>query len=370
MTMIDLCMMLATPDGTGSTGPINTIVSLWESIPGFFQFLLTTALVVFLLILVDFNLKKSGLRSGAREWQFRRQVVMLLLTIVGLVVVILAVPTEPETRTQLLSLVGVAVTAAIALSSTTFVSNAMAGILLRSISRFRPGDFIGVGEHLGRVTERGLFHTEVQTEDRDLTTLPNFYLISNPIKVVHSTGTIVSVTVSLGYDTSHAVIRPLLTQAALDSGLTDTFTNITTLGDYSVEYKVSGFLEDVKRLVTAPSKLRAFVMDALHREGIEIVSPTFMIQRQQAPDTAIIADSDGTTVPEETEEHVVMFDKAEAAGAVEEMKEERENILAEIAHVQEALKSADDASRRRLQRDLKYRESRLAMIDDKLNTDE
>ena len=38
----------------------------------------------------------------------------------------------------------------------------------------------------GRVTERGLFHTEIQTEDRDLVTLPNLYLVTNPVKVVRT----------------------------------------------------------------------------------------------------------------------------------------------------------------------------------------
>ena len=60
---------------------------------------------------------------------------------------------------------------------------------------FRPGDFVRVGERLGRVTERGLFHTEIQTEDRDLTTLPNLYLVTNPVTVVRASGTIVSTTV-------------------------------------------------------------------------------------------------------------------------------------------------------------------------------
>ena len=58
-------------------------------------------------------------------------------------------------RGQLLALLGLALTAVIALSSTTFVANAMAGLMLRSVKSFRPGDFIRVGEQSGRVTERG-----------------------------------------------------------------------------------------------------------------------------------------------------------------------------------------------------------------------
>lgn len=92
-----------------------------------------------------------------------------------MVLVIIALPVASELRGQLLSLFGLAITALLTLSGTTFVSNAMAGLMLRSLANFRAGDFLRVEGHFGRVTERGLLHTEIQTEDRDLVTLPNLY---------------------------------------------------------------------------------------------------------------------------------------------------------------------------------------------------
>ena len=64
--------------------------------------------------------------------------------------------------------------------------------MLRAINNFRLGDFIEVeGEHFGRVTEIDLFHTEIQTKDRDLLTLPNLFLITHPVKVIHASGTMI-----------------------------------------------------------------------------------------------------------------------------------------------------------------------------------
>ena len=83
----------------------------------------------------------------------------------------------------------------------------MAGLMLQVAKSFSPGDFVRVGEYFGRVTERGLFHVEKQTEDRDLTTLPNLHLATNSITVVHSAGTIVSAELSLGYDVSHVLLK-------------------------------------------------------------------------------------------------------------------------------------------------------------------
>ena len=78
-----------------------------------------------------------------------------------------------STRGQIITLMGLVITGVIALSSTSFVANIMAGLMLQVVKSFKPGDFVRVGEYFGRVTERGLFHVEIQTEDRDLTTLPN-----------------------------------------------------------------------------------------------------------------------------------------------------------------------------------------------------
>jgi small-conductance mechanosensitive channel len=229
-------------------------------------------------------------REGAllSEDRLRRQLIIILLCAAAVVAVILALPLSETTRGQLLALLGLLLSAAIALSSTTLIGNAMAGIMLRAVGNFRLGDFVQTGEHFGRVSERGLFHVEIQTEDRDLTTLPNLYLISNPMKVVRSSGTIVSAHVSLGYDVPRAQIEGLLLEAAQTAGLAEPFVQIFELGDFSVTYRAAGLLQEVKELLPARSRLRAAMLDTLHRSGIEIVSPSFMNQRALPPEKVFI----------------------------------------------------------------------------------
>ncbi len=76
----------------------------------------------------------------------------------------------------------------------------MAGLMLQAVRHIRPGVFLRVGDHFGRVSEQGILHTEIQAEERNLTTLPNLYLVSNPVTVVRSSGTIISASESLAYD--------------------------------------------------------------------------------------------------------------------------------------------------------------------------
>jgi hypothetical protein len=166
--------------------------------------------------------------------RFRRQLALVVLAHLAVLVLILTLPVRDELRAQLLSLFGLVFTAIIALSSTTFVSNAMAGLMLRSLGNFHAGDFVLVGEHFGRVTERGLLHTEIQTEDRDLVTVPNLFLITQPVRVVRGSGTIVSCELSLGYDVPRERLTALLQEAARAAELEEPFVLVTALGDFSV----------------------------------------------------------------------------------------------------------------------------------------
>lgn len=92
--------------------------------------------------------------------------------------VILALLISENFRGQIISGIAILLSAALTLASTTLLGNALAGLMLQTIGHFRIGDFIRVGEHCCRVSERGLFHTEIQTEQRELTMLPNLCISS------------------------------------------------------------------------------------------------------------------------------------------------------------------------------------------------
>jgi len=210
----------------------------------------------------------------AGEGTFRRQMVLTFLSLFFIVAIMVTAPLEDGIRGNLISLFGIALTGVVALSSTTLASNAMAGLMLRAVRNFKRGDYIRCGEFLGRVTERGLFHTEMQNERSDLITLPNLYLATNAVTVIRPSGTFVSAKLSLGYDLQHDVIEKLLIEAAKRAGLVDPFVRIRALGDFSVTYEVSGRLGETKRFLGSKSALHRAVLDTLHRAGVEIASPT------------------------------------------------------------------------------------------------
>lgn len=317
------------------------LTELYSKLPALIPLLFSSILAGGLLWFFNRRLL-HGKRPLGAEAKFPRQLIMLLLTAAGILIVVLSIPMSESTRRNVLSLLGVVLTALIALSSSTFVANMMAGLMLRIVHSFRPGDFIRVGNLFGRVTERGLMHTEIQTEDRDLITFPNLHLVTNPVRVVRSSGTIISATLSLGYDLPRRHIEKLLKKAAGRIDLKEAFVQVKELGDFSVTYRIAGFLTDVKHLITAQSDLRKNVLDSLHSAGFEIVSPAFMNQRRIMTDQKIIpptapeasAPGEGDDAPDE-----IIFDKAETAEAHEKLKIELNETLQSLEELEKQGKS-------------------------------
>lgn len=295
----------------------NSLTNLLNWIP----FSLSLLIGVFCLFGIqkffEFRSKKSI--NGTKIYY---QLTLFFLINVLIVVLIINTPLSEGLKGQLLSLLGITFTAAIALSSTTFLGNIMVGLMIKVLGKFKPGDFLRIDSHFGRVTELGLLHTEIQTQDRDLTTLPNLFLVSNPVKVIRSSGTVLSEELSLGYDIHHNRIEKSLIRAAKKCGLEDPFMHIQKLGDYSVTYRISGFMKDVKSILSTKASFREEILDSLHQDKIEIISPTFMNQRVFENTKAFVPKYERDAFGEQDEKpEELIFDKAEEAESVERLKE-------------------------------------------------
>ncbi len=293
-----------------------------------------------------------GLSKSSSNRDFRRHLTLLLLTVVGTLLVIFMSP--EGIRSQLLQLFGVVLSATIALASTSFLGNALAGIQLRVVGAFKAGDFLRVGDQFGRITERGLFHTEIQNEDRDLTTLPNLFVVSNPYKVIRASGTIISGSVSLGYDVPRTTAEAHLLEAARHVGLVDPFVKVDELGDFSITYRVAGMLTEVKTILTSRSNLRKAMLDALHENRIEIVSPTFMTTRGLASDAHVVPERPRReTAPSNPAPEKLMFDKADEAASLAKIQANIDRADADLADCRARLKACtDDESKAGLEAEL------------------
>lgn len=313
--------------------------------------LITSVIAVGTLALLHWLLLARHEELSA-EKRLPRQLSMLAITIVAIIAVVLALPVIESSRNQLLGLLGVLVSGVIAFSSTTIVTNLMSGVVLSLNKPFQTGDFIRCNEFEGRVTQKGLLDTEIQTRQRALVHVANSYLISNPVEVILSSGTLISAEVSLGYDVHHAIVEQHLQKAAKIVGLTDAFVHITELGNFAINYKVSGMLEDTKMMLTTESNLYGAILDELHDNNIEIMSPTVMAQRKSDPAYAFIPKQAMKAMVKTVNQEDLVFDKAEEAEKVETA---RSDLADEITALKASMQSAkkDDSENTALSDDQK-----------------
>jgi small conductance mechanosensitive channel len=310
-----------------------------DLLPAFSVFVAGILLSYLVDRVINAQMEGSGKRSMIKG------VVHSVMILFGLVLVVVLLPVSAQTKENLLQVGGLLLTGLVAFSSTTVMKDAAAGVAMQFFGAFRRGDYLETNEYFGRISDIGILHTELQTQDRSLVTLANGTLLNQTFKTIPSSGTIISTTVSLGYDVSRAEIEDVLIDAAEDMGLKNPFVHVLELGNFAITYKVAGLLEDVENLLTVRSDFRKTVLDHLHENRIEIVSPNFVNRRDVSEQQFIpktVSRPAGSENGGETEE--VIFEKALEAKKVEDLDQLVDELNDQISELKES--DADQAARR------------------------
>lgn len=295
---------------------MDQLISLFRSFSGSAAILL--ALIFFLYIN---SWAFNRFRSIPTNGHISKRIISFFLILLGALAFILALPIDQHTKEQIIGFLGIIISAGIALSSTTILGNLIAGFMNNSMNRFRNGDLVKINDLMGRVIKRDIFHTEIQLEDSNIVTIPNLFIATNPVELTRKTNTVISTSVSLGYDVSRTKIETILKEAAVSADLKDPYVYITELGDDSVTYKIHGFLEDSDRYFSRSSRLNGEVMDKLHENGIEIVSPAFRNQRNVDEKVFIPEQTGKPTSLQETPPEELIFDEAIEAEEIEKKRD-------------------------------------------------
>jgi small-conductance mechanosensitive channel len=314
--------------------PVNMLESVTQ---------ISIVIVLFALVYVGTSWIFKRLKSDKESVNIVRNSILSLVVLIGLIVFILSLPIDKNLKGQIISFLGIIISAAIALSSTTLLGNFIAGIMNNTIDRFKHGDLIHVEEFKGRVTKKRVFHIEIQLEDSNFVTIPNLFIASNPVKITRKSNTVISTSVSLGYDVSRSLVEKCLKEAALKAGLTEPFVYIMALGDFSVTYKVHGFLDDSDKYYSSSSLLNGKVMDALHENRVEIVSPTFMNQRRIERQIFIPKGRiKEETIEKQVNPEELIFDKAFKSEDIENRRKYLKEIELKKKELNEVLKKLID----------------------------
>ncbi|MGH0053193.1 MAG: mechanosensitive ion channel family protein [Sphaerochaetaceae bacterium] len=285
----------------------------------------STALTVIgtILVVTVIRLLFRKTVESSKRWPYQRQLLVFLVVLIGIFLSIAFLPIENTVKNQILSVLGILLSAIIALSSTTMVSNIMAGLMLRVTGQFRGGDFIEVGTLVGRVTDLGIFHTEIQLIDRDVVMLPNLSLVQQAVHVTRRDGTFINLAVSIGYTVSRGEVEEALLEASKQCGLTDGFVFIEAFHDHAISYRLYGFLKASSERLSKLSELHKRVLDVFCERGIEIASPVLNDRREFERESKYLPKNQKAkgTPTKETIAEDVAFDKADEAQSIEDLKQ-------------------------------------------------
>lgn len=204
----------------------------------------------------------------------------LLLIAFGLVV---AFPYLPASDSAAFTGVSVFVGVLFSLSSSSAISNAIAGVVLTYTGAFRLGDRVKLGETFGDIIEASMLATRVRTIKNEDITIPNSLVLgsamTNYTRQANSLGLILHTSVTIGYEAPWRQIHGLLIDAALATpeilASPPPFVWQTALNDFYVTYEINAYTANARDMINTYAVLHANIQDRFFAAGVEIMSPHY-----------------------------------------------------------------------------------------------
>ena len=276
---------------------VNPLESLWL---GLVSALPNLIFLVILWILTTYLLKffraffraiehgRIRLESFEAEWAMPTYKIVRILVIAFAIVV--AYPYIPGSDSLAFKGVTVFVGILLSLGSSSFIANLLAGLSMTYRGAFRVGDRIKVGEIVGTVEDLKVMITRVRTPKNEFVVIPNSNILNSDVinysQLAKTDGLLLHTTVSIGYDTPWRQVQAMLIEAARRTERIKKtpapFMLQTSLGDFSVEYQINGYCEDIRDLPQIYSDLHANIQDVFNEHGVQIMSPAYVADPETA----------------------------------------------------------------------------------------
>jgi small-conductance mechanosensitive channel len=176
------------------------------------------------------------------------------------------------------------------LGSTSLVTQAMSGLVVIYTRSLHKGDFVDINGVQGVVTEVGALSTKIVTVRNEEVTIPNSVVIATPIhnysKLAGSQGTLLTTKVTIGYDAPWRQVHEMLINAAQKTAgvraMPAPYVYQRALSDFYVEYELFVSIDNPLERIPILSILHASIQDEFNEHGVQIMSPHFFGQPEQA----------------------------------------------------------------------------------------
>ena len=217
----------------------------------------------------------------------------IIRALVMVLVLIQVFPLLPGADNEFFSGVSLFIGALITLGSSSAIGNLMAGLVLTYTNAFRMGDWVEIGDSSGRVIEKNLLVTRIQTAKNEGITIPNGAVLAGAVKnfseLAASEGLILHTNVSIGYEVDWRRVQELLLSAAAKTSRVldepQPFVRQESLDDFSVTYELNAYTDEPSLMSATYSELHQNVLEAFNQAEVEILSPHYRAVRNGDPTT-------------------------------------------------------------------------------------
>jgi small-conductance mechanosensitive channel len=210
--------------------------------------------------------------------------------------IIIAYPYIPGSQTEAFKGLSVFFGLMISLGSTGIINQIMSGLFVVYSKALKTGEWVKINETEGEVLDVGSLAAKIRTIEGQEVTIPNSMLVAtstrNFTRLGHPDGLTLSSTVTIGYDAPWRQVHALLELAAERTPnirkSPNPYVVQKQLSDFYVEYTLIARLENELQRVETVSNLNSAIQDAFNEFGVQIMSPHFMVQ----PNNAVIVPRD------------------------------------------------------------------------------
>lgn len=182
----------------------------------------------------------------------------------------------------------------IGFASMNTIGNAIAGIIVMVSKPFKIGDRILFNNQFADVVAIDLIYTRMKTLDDVLISVPNQQLLTSEIDNYGKRNVVRrSCAITVGYELASEVVEKALLEAAVvvEGVLKEPkpYVWVTNMLNFSVEYTLYVFVNQVKSIPKIDSNLRRSVLVVCRKHGIDLSTPN-LIQSVKGQSTVYTQD--------------------------------------------------------------------------------
>lgn len=206
--------------------------------------------------------------------------------------VVMAYPYLPGAHSEAFKGMSVFVGLMITLGGSSLFGQGASGLILMYTRSLRKGDYVRISGEEGTVVGLGMFTTRVHTGMGHEVTLPNAVVMGSVIRNFSrasvASNTLIDTSVTIGYDAPWREVHAILLEAARRTpGVVSEpkpWVAQTALSDFYIEYQLIAQMDATRpeKRLEVLTTLNANVVDVFNEHGVQIMSPHYMGDPQQA----------------------------------------------------------------------------------------